>query len=65
MGKHLVAQGIRFARIDGSFNLSQRQKMLEDFVEDLSVSILIMTTGTGATGFVFLLRSKWALLELT
>lgn len=52
VGKLLQARGIRFARIDGSLTLSQRQRMLEDFENDSSVSILIMTTGTGATGSV-------------
>jgi SWI/SNF-related matrix-associated actin-dependent regulator of chromatin subfamily A3 len=52
IGNLLITRGIRYARIDGSLTLSQRQKMLRDFEKEPSVSILIMTTGTGATGSV-------------
>lgn len=52
VGRFLDAQKIRFARIDGSLSLSERQKMLADFESEPSISVLIMTTGTGATGYI-------------
>lgn len=46
----LASQNIEFARIDGTFTLPQRQKILEDFDQNSSVRILLMTLGTGAVG---------------
>jgi SNF2 family DNA or RNA helicase len=49
---HLASQNTDFARIDGTYTLSQRQKVLEDFDQNSSVRILLMTLGTGAVGYL-------------
>lgn len=43
---------IEYARIDGKTPLSQRQKTLDNFDRTRNISVLIMTTGTGALGYV-------------
>lgn len=43
-------ENIKFARIDGTYSLSQRQKILENYHTDDQTRILLMTTGTGAVG---------------
>ena len=42
---------MKYARIDGTYSLSQRQKILEDYHTDNDTRILLMTTGTGAVGY--------------
>jgi SNF2 family DNA or RNA helicase len=49
---HLQQQQIAFTRIDGSYTLSQRKKILEIYDSDPDVRVLLMTTGTGAVGYV-------------
>lgn len=63
---HLSLQNINFARIDGSYSLSQRQKILDTYESDEQTRILLMTTGTGAVGLnltvancVYLLEPQW------
>lgn len=50
VGRYFEHNNIPFSRIDGTYTLSQRQKILEAFDTDASVQILLMTTGTGAVG---------------
>jgi SWI/SNF-related matrix-associated actin-dependent regulator of chromatin subfamily A3 len=40
-----------YARIDGTYSFSQRQKILDDYHTDTATRILLMTTGTGAIGY--------------
>ncbi|KUJ07728.1 uncharacterized protein LY89DRAFT_351881 [Mollisia scopiformis] len=63
---HLSLQNIDFARIDGSYSLSQRQKILDEYEKDDHTRILLMTTGTGAVGLnltvancVYILEPQW------
>ncbi len=49
---HLEQKQINFARIDGTYTLSQRQKILDSYDSDPGVRVLLMTTGTGAVGYV-------------
>ncbi|KAK4940400.1 hypothetical protein LTR10_019506 [Elasticomyces elasticus] len=47
---HLRKESILFTRIDGATEPSRRQKILDDFARSQEVTILLMTTGTGAYG---------------
>lgn len=49
---HLKRHDIPFERIDGEVSSKQRQTILEDFAADKRKPVLIMTTGTGAFGWV-------------
>jgi SWI/SNF-related matrix-associated actin-dependent regulator of chromatin subfamily A3 len=51
VSQHLGLQQIKYARIDGTYSLSQRQKILGDYHTDAATRILLMTTGTGAVGY--------------
>ncbi|KAF3400768.1 putative SWI/SNF-related matrix-associated actin-dependent regulator of chromatin [Talaromyces pinophilus] len=66
IGKHLSSANIEYARIDGKTPLSQRQKTLDNFDRTRNISVLIMTTGTGALGLnlksvnrVFIIEPQW------
>ncbi|ORY68436.1 SNF2 family N-terminal domain-containing protein [Pseudomassariella vexata] len=52
VARHLKQDGIRFSRIDGECPLAKRQKILDDFAKRTGDPVLIMTTGTGAFGYV-------------
>ncbi|KAE8449590.1 hypothetical protein EG329_007920 [Mollisiaceae sp. DMI_Dod_QoI] len=63
---HLSLQNIDYARIDGTYSLSQRQKILDEYQEDNQIRYLLMTTGTGAVGLnltiancIYLLEPQW------
>ncbi|KAF4624033.1 hypothetical protein G7Y89_g14142 [Cudoniella acicularis] len=65
-GLHLSSENISFERIDGTYTLSQRLKILENFQSQPLPRILLMTTGTGAIGLnltiansVYLLEPQW------
>ena len=45
---------LKFLRIDGTLTLSQRQKVLHEYENNSGIRILLMTTGTGAVGYVIL-----------
>lgn len=49
---HLERDGIPFERIDGEVALKQRQIILDEFAADERKPVLVMTTGTGAFGWV-------------
>ncbi|KDN62902.1 putative SNF2 family domain-containing protein [Colletotrichum sublineola] len=66
VGMHLKRAGVKFAMINGNCPLSERQKILENFANDDSLRVLIMTTGTGAFGLnltcanrVFIVELQW------
>lgn len=42
--------GVRFTRVDGDMDLSNRESALMEFQKNASVRVLIMTIGTGAIG---------------
>ncbi|KAF3053369.1 hypothetical protein E8E11_011718 [Didymella keratinophila] len=55
-----------FKRIDGDCATAKRERILEDFVNDVNLRVLIMTTGTGAVGLnlavanrVFIVEPQW------
>ncbi len=50
VAQHLSVRQMNYARIDGTYSLRQRQKILGDYHSDMNTSILLMTTGTGAVG---------------
>lgn len=52
IGHHLTQEKTSFLRVDGTYTLSQRQTILDDYEKNPSVRILLMTTGTGAVGYV-------------
>jgi SNF2 family DNA or RNA helicase len=52
--QHLQKRKIHFRRIDGASSLPARNKTLEEFRNDNKIRILMMTTGTGAVGYVSL-----------
>jgi SWI/SNF-related matrix-associated actin-dependent regulator of chromatin subfamily A3 len=51
-GDLLSANGIRYDVVTGSVPLKTRQKVLKDFKSLMGVSVLLMTLGTGAVGYV-------------
>jgi SWI/SNF-related matrix-associated actin-dependent regulator of chromatin subfamily A3 len=51
VAQHLSLQQTKYARIDGTYSLSQRQQVLGDYHTDTATRILLMTTGTGAVGY--------------
>ncbi|KAH8892451.1 hypothetical protein GQ53DRAFT_861762 [Thozetella sp. PMI_491] len=63
----LVNQGVSFCRVDGSLSPSKRRTVLKRFQENPSISVLLMTLGTGAVGLnnlsvanrVHLLEPQW------
>ncbi|KAL7933254.1 SNF2 family N-terminal domain-containing protein [Trichoderma chlorosporum] len=55
--------GIRHSMIDGSLNLVERRKVLEDFDTPTGANILLMTLGTGAVGLNLAVASRIYLLE--
>lgn len=61
VARYLTKENISFERIDGDCVLPRRQKILDEFAHSLS-PVLIMTTGTGAFGYV---SSSDNLIELT
>jgi SWI/SNF-related matrix-associated actin-dependent regulator of chromatin subfamily A3 len=52
LSKHLDQAKIPYLRIDGSCSLLKRQVQLDQFAKDEKRPVLIMTTGTGAFGYV-------------
>ncbi|KAL5431163.1 hypothetical protein PMIN05_009705 [Paraphaeosphaeria minitans] len=50
IGSALGHANINFRRIDGECPTAKREKILDEFAQDPSLRILIMTTGTGAVG---------------
>jgi SNF2 family DNA or RNA helicase len=63
--QHLQKRKINFRRIDGTSSLPARSKTLEEFRKDNKIRILMMTTGTGAVGYVSLPVSFILLLPIT
>ncbi|KAE9374274.1 hypothetical protein N431DRAFT_213326 [Stipitochalara longipes BDJ] len=64
--RHLRLAKIKFHRIDGESPLNRRQQILDQFSNSSAVSVLIMTTGTGAFGLnlmtanrVFIIEPQW------
>ncbi len=45
--------GIGYARIDGAISTIERNRIIKKFQEDPATNLLLMTTGTGAVGYVF------------
>ena len=56
VAKHLEQSDIPYRRIDGNTTLQTRQKNLEEFASGDREPVLIMTTGTGAFGYVAVVR---------
>lgn len=52
LSKHLEEAKIPYLRIDGNCPLLQRQAKLDQFAKKDKIRVLIMTTGTGAFGYV-------------
>lgn len=50
--QNLASRNIFFRRIDGSCGLPLRNKILKEFRNNSKIRILMMTTGTGAVGYV-------------
>ena len=44
--------GIQYARIDGAIPTIGRNRIIKRFQEDPKTNLLLMTTGTGAVGYV-------------
>ncbi|TGO40525.1 hypothetical protein BHYA_0036g00580 [Botrytis hyacinthi] len=66
VGHHLKLCGLLFERIDGSCTRAQRYDILQKYITDENIRILIMTTGTGAEGlnitvanYVYILEPQW------
>jgi len=49
---HLKRLGIAYMRVDGNTELSKRQPTFDAFKDDVRTRVLLMTTGTGAFGYV-------------
>lgn len=63
VARSLEKHAIRFERIDGDCDLSRRQSILQSFSKDPNVSVLIMTTSTGAFGLNLTAASRTYILE--
>ena len=50
---HLKKHAVVYRRIDGECPTKKRERILDEFAKNESVRVLIMTTGTGAVGYVF------------
>ena len=50
--RHLDVEMILFKRIDGDCPLLHRQRILDNFATNSEARVLLMTTGTGAFGYV-------------
>lgn len=50
---YLHSSNISYCRIDGTQSAMQREQILKEYQQDTSAKILLMTTGTGAFGYVF------------
>lgn len=48
----LEEAGIQYVRIDGAIPAVERNKIIKHFQEDSNTTLLMMTTGTGAVGYV-------------
>ncbi|KAG4433274.1 hypothetical protein IFR05_011244 [Cadophora sp. M221] len=66
VGHRLKQKKIDFLRVDGTYTLSQRQTILDDYEKNPTVRILLMTTGTGAVGLnltvantVYIMEPQW------
>lgn len=46
----LSRHGISFARLDGTLNLQQREKVIKEFSEDKSILVLLMSLKAGGVG---------------
>lgn len=46
----LAVKNIPFVSVDGSVSLKDRRKVLLDFQENSTTTVLLMTLGTGAMG---------------
>ncbi|KAI3649497.1 hypothetical protein MP228_005129 [Amoeboaphelidium protococcarum] len=64
---HLNRHGVKFTRLDGQCNLAQRQEALQQFKNDQSVHVLIMSLKAGGVGInltcatrVYLMDIWWA-----
>jgi SNF2 family DNA or RNA helicase len=49
----------QFQRIDGECPTTKREKILDEFANNSHLRVLIMTTGTGAVGYVNFLSSTF------
>ena len=50
VGRLFDENDITFCRVDGTINAAQRKKVLQQFYEDSSIRVLLITQGTGAVG---------------
>jgi SWI/SNF-related matrix-associated actin-dependent regulator of chromatin subfamily A3 len=48
----LEKANIRFVVLEGSLSLSERRSVLDLFMKDADIPVLLMTLGTGAVGYV-------------
>ncbi len=63
VGKHLKKANLKYLRIDGNCRPQAREETLDEFARSSQKRILIMTTGTGAHGYVILYDSDFAFLS--
>lgn len=54
----LLHAGIVFSQVDGTLRPWRRQEVLDSFYHESSERVLLMTLGTGGTGYTILL--SWA-----
>lgn len=50
IGHHLTNVGIKYLRIDGSMNVKDRKRILDEFKEGSEYLVLLMSIGTGSVG---------------
>ncbi|KAK3383176.1 SNF2 family N-terminal domain-containing protein [Lasiosphaeria ovina] len=50
LGESLASEGIRYLSLQGNTDVSERQELINEFNEDDSIPVFLLTTGSGGTG---------------
>ncbi|KAL2271134.1 hypothetical protein VTJ83DRAFT_505 [Remersonia thermophila] len=50
LGECLATEGIEYRAIQGSTDVSERQDIIDEFTEDETIPVFLLTTATGGTG---------------
>jgi SWI/SNF-related matrix-associated actin-dependent regulator of chromatin subfamily A containing DEAD/H box 1 len=56
LGTALDQHGIKWIRLDGSTRVDERQQLVDEFTEDESIKVFLLSTRAGGMGYVVMIR---------
>ncbi len=63
LGTALDQQGIKWIRLDGSTRVDERQQLVDEFTEDESIKVFLLSTRAGGMGYVKMMWYDMALAD--